>query len=98
REAARQPVPVAAAVPLVVFARHAHSELNLAHRINGDPAVPVALTELGREEAHRLGVQLRNVPLDLCLHTRFGRTRDTAALALDGRDVQLEVEPLLDDI
>ena len=32
-------------MPLYVLARHAHSELNLAHRINGDPSVPVGLTE-----------------------------------------------------
>ena len=39
-----------------------------------------------------------DVPLDLCVHTRFGRTRDTAAIALAGRDVPTAVEPLLDDI
>jgi broad specificity phosphatase PhoE len=38
------------------------------------------------------------VPLELCVHTRFGRTRDTAALALAGRGVPTTVEPLLDDI
>jgi broad specificity phosphatase PhoE len=32
------------------------------------------------------------------VHTRFGRTRETAELALDGRDVPIEVEPLLDDV
>ena len=38
------------------------------------------------------------MPFDLCLHTRFGRTQETAELALAGRDVPMEVEPLLDDI
>jgi broad specificity phosphatase PhoE len=83
---------------LVVLARHAHSELNVERRINGDPSQPVHITDQGREEARRLGLQLANVALDLCLHTRFGRTRDTAALALAGRDVPIEVEPLFDDI
>ena len=36
--------------------------------------------------------------LDLCVHSRFPRTRETAELALAGRAVPLEVEPLLDDI
>jgi broad specificity phosphatase PhoE len=85
-------------VRLFVIARHAHSTLNLERRINGDPAVPVALTEQGREESRQLGVQVANVPLDLCVHTRFPRTRETAAIALEGRDVPFEVEPLLDDI
>ena len=83
---------------LVVLARHAHSQLNLEHRINGDPSRPVHITDEGREEARRLGLQLANVALDLCLHTRFGRTQETAALALEGRDVPIEVEPLFDDI
>ena len=83
---------------LIVLSRHAHSELNLEHRVNGDPTRIVRLTPEGREQAHGLGVELRNVPIDLCLHTRFGRTLETARIVLDGRDVPLEVEPLLDDI
>jgi broad specificity phosphatase PhoE len=83
---------------LFVIARHAHSTLNLERRINGDPAVPVPLTEQGEEEARQLGIQVANLPLDACVHTRFPRTRETAAIALNGRDVPVRVEPLLDDI
>jgi broad specificity phosphatase PhoE len=83
---------------LVVLARHAHSELNVEGRINGDPAKVVHITADGREEARRLGLEVANVSFDLCLHTRFGRTRETAEVALEGRDVPVEVEPLFDDI
>src|SRR5690349_16898098 len=83
---------------LVVVARHAHSELNQEGRVNGDPSVDVPLTPLGREQAQRLATQLASLPLDLCIHTRFPRTRETAAIALAGRDVPLEVEPDLDDV
>ena len=83
---------------LFVLARHAHSQLNLQHRVNGDPSVPVELTDQGVEEAVRLGLQLDCVPLELCVHTRFGRTRRTAELALSNRDVPLVEEPLLDDV
>jgi broad specificity phosphatase PhoE len=83
---------------LVVLARHAHSILNLERRVNGDPTVDVPLTEEGREEARLLGAQLANIRLDLCIHTRFPRTRETAELAVAGRHVPLAVEPLLDDI
>jgi probable phosphoglycerate mutase len=58
----------------------------------------VPLTDEGREEARMLGAQLANVALDLCVHTRFPRTEETAELALAGRDVRTEVEPRLDDI
>lgn len=83
---------------LFLFARHAESTLNVAGRVNGDPALEVDLTEVGEAEARTLGIQLAHVPIERCLHTRFSRTRYTAALALAGRDVPLEVEPLFDDI
>jgi broad specificity phosphatase PhoE len=85
-------------VALFVFARHAESILNIERRINGDPNVDVPLTEEGEAQANRLGVELANMPLDLCLHTRFARTRLTAELALANREVPLAPEPLLDDI
>jgi broad specificity phosphatase PhoE len=85
-------------VQLYILARHGESTLNLEQRINGDPSVPVALTDKGRDEARLLGQQIKHVPVELCIHTRFARTRDTAEVALEGRGVPFEVEPLLDDI
>ena len=83
---------------LFILTRHAHSTLNVESRVNGDPSVPVPLTEDGREEAARLGLQLANVPIEICLHSRFHRTLETARIALAGRDVPFLEEPLLDDI
>jgi len=83
---------------LFTLTRHAHSTLNASRRINGDPAVAVPLTESGRAEARQLGQQLAELPIDLCIHTRFGRTRETAELILGRRPVPLLEEPLLDDI
>ena len=83
---------------LFVFARHGESVLNLERRINGDPSVDVPLTEEGRSQAHKLGVEVANIGFDLCFHTRFSRTRETAEIALAGRHVPLVEEPLLDDI
>jgi broad specificity phosphatase PhoE len=85
-------------VRLYVLSRHAESILNLENRINGDPSVPAPLTERGRQEAELLGLQLRALPLDACLHTRFGRTLETARIALDGRDVPLIEDELFDDV
>jgi broad specificity phosphatase PhoE len=83
---------------LFILVRHAQSTLNLAGRVNGDPRVHVELTEEGVEQARRLGLQLAHMPIDLCVHTRFERTRRTAAIALEDRGVPLREEPLLDDI
>jgi broad specificity phosphatase PhoE len=58
----------------------------------------VPLSEEGREEARRLGGQVANIQLDLCVCSRFGRTRQTAELALAGRDVPIEVDERLDDV
>lgn len=83
---------------LIILTRHARSTLNVEGRVNGDPAVPVGLTDDGEREAARLGRQLAHVPIDLCVHTRFERTRLTAEIALHGREVPLREEPLLDDL
>src|SRR5919202_7101957 len=83
---------------LFVFARHAESTLNHENRVNGDPALPAPLTEVGREQARLLGLQVRELPLDLCLHTRFGRTVETATIAIAGRGVPVEEEDLFDDV
>jgi broad specificity phosphatase PhoE len=66
--------------------------------VNGDPSRPVPLTGLGREQSRFLGRQVAGLSLDVCLHTRFGRTKETAQIALEGRSVPLETEQLLDDI
>src|SRR5512134_190301 len=87
------------AMRVFVLCRHGESMLNVERRVNGDPNVPVALTERGREEAKRLGEQVAHLPLDACVHTRFPRSRETAEIVLAERDdVPLAVEPLLDDI
>jgi alpha-ribazole phosphatase len=85
-------------VRLFVFSRHARSTLNDAGVVNGDPTVAAPLTEAGREAATLLGIQLADLPIDLCVHTRFTRTRETAECALAGRDVPFVEEPLLDDV
>jgi len=83
---------------LFVLSRHGQSTLNVEGRINGDPSLPAPLTADGREAAKRLGAQLAPLELDLCVHTRFPRTRETAEIALRGRAVPFATEPLLDDI
>ena len=83
---------------LYVIARHGESTLNRENRINGDPGVPIELTDKGREEARLLGKQVAHVPFDLCVHTRFVRTLETAELALAGRGVPFAELPELDDI
>lgn len=83
---------------LFVFARHAESMLNYERRVNGDPSRSVPLTDDGRQEARLLGLQVSALPLDACFHTRFDRTRDTARLAIEGRDIPLLEQEQFDDV
>jgi len=85
-------------VRLFVLSRHGQTVLNVERRVNGDPALDVPLTPEGEQAARELGHEIANVPIEACVHTRFRRTRETACLALEGRDVPFVEEPLLDDI
>jgi probable phosphoglycerate mutase len=85
-------------VRLFVLSRHGESALNVTGRVNGDPAIDVPLTDRGREQARALGEQTAHFGWDAWVVTRFDRTRETAELALAGRPVPIETEPLLDDV
>jgi probable phosphoglycerate mutase len=82
-----------------IFARHGESEFSVRSACNGDPAAEGGgLTERGREQARALGLLLADDEIDLCATTEFARTRETAELALAGRDVPRVVVPELNDI
>jgi broad specificity phosphatase PhoE len=82
----------------VILARHGESELSVVGTVNGDPAVACALTPTGREQARKLGDLLADTELDVCVTSEFERTRETADLALAGRDVPRLVLAELNDI
>ena len=82
----------------LTLARHGETDHNLAGRLNGDPAIPVHLTEQGRAQARALGRALAGAAFDLAVRTRFPRTGETLAIVLDGRDVPVVTCPDLDDI
>ena len=81
----------------LVAARHGESEYSAKQLVNGDPGVSCPLTELGRAQARALGAALAGEAIDLCAVTEFERVRETAELALDGRDVPFLVVPELND-
>jgi broad specificity phosphatase PhoE len=85
-------------VERVILARHGESERSVGGLTNGDPAVRVALTAIGRDEARRLGRELAEDAIDLCVTSEFERARETADLALEGRAVPRLVLADLNDI
>ena len=82
----------------IILARHGESELSVVGRTNGDPRVPCPLTASGRAEAQRLGAELADDPIDLCMISEFERVQETADRALAGRDVPRLVLADLNDI
>jgi probable phosphoglycerate mutase len=84
-------------VELAILARHGESEFSARALVNGDVAVACPLTALGEEEARRLGEEVVGDAVDLCVTSEFERTRQTADLALGGRDVPRLVVPELND-
>lgn len=85
------------AVRALLLARHGESEYSAKQLVNGDPGVSCPLTETGREQAGALGRILAEARIDLCAVTEFERVRETAQLALAGREIPLIVVPELND-
>lgn len=81
----------------LILARHGESVFSERQLVNGQVAVPGPLTCRGAEEARALGRAVAGDPIDLCVTSEFERTRRTADLALDGRDVPRLVVPELND-
>jgi broad specificity phosphatase PhoE len=82
----------------VILTRHGRTTYNATHTLNGDPAIAVHLDEEGRRQAAALRDRLAGEPVDLGVHTRFGRTAETLAILLEGRDVPVAQCADLDDV
>ncbi len=81
----------------VILVRHGESEASVRAAVSSDPALPCPLTERGAEQARELGRELAGDAIDACVATEFERTRQTAELALAGREVPIVVVSELND-
>ncbi len=80
-----------------ILARHGESEMNTQDALNGSVDAAIRLTSAGEEQARRLGEQLADEPIGLCVTSALARARQTADLALAGRDVPVEAWQELND-
>lgn len=78
--------------------RHGQSTYNVAGLVNGDPSVPVSLTDVGVEQATAAAAALVALDFDRAIHTRFMRTYQTLTILLDGSNIPIEIYPELDDV
>ncbi len=78
--------------------RHGQSTYNVGGLVNGDPSVPVYLTDEGIRQVQAARAAIAGVDFDLAIHTRFARTRQTLGILLAGCEIPVEVFPELDDV
>lgn len=81
-----------------ILVRHGRSDYNVRGVLNGDPSVPVRLTDEGVDQCRAVAAALRDDPVTLAVCTRFPRTRESLGIILAGRDVPVEVYPEFDDV
>ncbi len=81
----------------LILARHGESIFSERLLVNGDVAVTGPLTREGEEEAQEFGRRIAGDSIDLCVTSEFERTRQTADIALAGRDVPRIVVAELND-
>lgn len=81
-----------------ILVRHGESTASAKGLLNGDPYRYYALTRAGQKQAKALGERLRDEAIDLCVTSRFPRTRETADRALEGRPIPRLVVADLDDV
>ncbi|MPZ12961.1 MAG: hypothetical protein GEU73_00785 [Chloroflexi bacterium] len=77
----------------VILARHGVTTWNEGGRYQGHQDVPLA--DDGRLQAQRLGMRLRDTPITLAYSSDLCRARETAEIALEGRDVPIVTTPAL---
>lgn len=69
----------------LILVRHGVTEWNEQSRYQGQQDVP--LGDLGRRQAERLGLRLRDEPIALAYTSDLRRARETAEVALGGRPI-----------
>jgi broad specificity phosphatase PhoE len=77
--------------------RHGESEANVAGLINDDPRRPIALTTLGRKQAESAAVKLREIAFTHCYASELLRARQTAAILLHGRPIEVVLDARLNE-
>ncbi len=80
-----------------LLVRHGETVFSARGLATGNVDVACPLSERGVVQARTLADELAGEPIDLCVTTELERTRQTAEIALAGRDVPRLVLPELND-
>jgi alpha-ribazole phosphatase len=77
--------------------RHGESEANVGGFINDDPLRRITLTPLGRQQAEAAAGQLRGVAFTHCYASELLRARQTAAILLRQRPIEVVLDARLNE-
>jgi broad specificity phosphatase PhoE len=82
----------------VYLMRHAEAEYVRPDGTRAPDSRVVPLTARGRKEAGAMGELLTDIPFDRAICSGMPRTRETAALVLSGRNLDVAIVPELEEI
>ena len=82
----------------IYLVRHCLTNYNEKQLCNSDPSVDVHLTATGIAQAHRLADKLKDVNFDHIFVSELKRTRQTAEIINKSHNLNLEIDPRLNDI
>lgn len=77
--------------------RHAHTDYNERGLCNADPAVPVHLDALGRQQAAELAIALKDEPLEALYASELPRTQETAEAIAVYHHLPLQIDARLNE-
>lgn len=80
----------------IYITRHGQTQWNQERRLQGWKDAP--LTELGIKQAEELGNRIKKIDLDHIYCSPLGRTKKTAEIALDGKNIPLSLDERLKEI
>ena len=72
---------------MLYLLRHGQTEWNVKYKLQGQSDIP--LNEVGRAEAKAACKKYADIHFDACYCSPLMRARETAALVLDGRDLEI---------
>lgn len=82
----------------VFFIRHGQTTYNILHLCNDVVEKKVSLTELGKQQTHTLAAALTDIHFNKIFVSELLRTQQTAAIINQSRQVEININPLLNDI
>ena len=72
----------------LIFFREGATDANKAGLIQGTSII-LPLNDTGIEQAKSLGISLKDIPIDICFTSPLPRSKQTAEIALAGRNIEI---------